>query len=121
LSVLFSRMRLPACLPLFLTLLAGCTQPAHLPQSYRATITRVSPSPWQHYTMVKGYGVQHEIVLQVQPGDQPFTLLLFDIYSPEVFGDDRDAIAFLYSGRLPRDGKLWLDQLKGYRIERRVP
>jgi hypothetical protein len=113
-------MRLPACF-LSCLFLTGCAQPGQPAHSYRATIASVSLSEWQHYTLQQGYGVQHEVVIEIRPGGQRFKLLLFDIYSPEVFGDARDEITFLYAGRLPTDGQLGLDRLKGYRIERRMP
>jgi len=99
----------------------SCTQVKPTAVVYHAAILAVSQRSGKYYTIENGHGIEHQITVALEPGGERLILLIFDRYDPATFGDEQDKITFLFAGPLPRDGRLWVEQLKGYRVDRRVP
>ena len=108
-------------LSLLFLFFAGCSHAVTPGILYSAVIENVEDLPGQHYSPAKGQAPMSCIHLRlIGPMDgtnhSRLRVLVLGLYRPDLYGQTGDQISFRLTGRLPLSGKLWIEQLDGYRV-----
>ena len=118
-----SSVRSRLILSLLFLLFAGCSHDVAPQVLYSAVIESIEDLPGQHFSPAKGQvplSCLHLHLLRPMEENQPAGLqvLVLGLFRPDLYGRTGDHVSFHFAGRLPLSGKLWVEQLSGYRVQR---
>lgn len=108
------------------TSVAACSYWEPPKASFSAVIERIEQPLGDYYTPARGHTALTYICLLVRPNTaiaktERIRLVLLDLYTPEVFGDEGDSVSFEFAGRFPLTGVMNFDEISNYRITSRRP
>ena len=101
--------------------LSACTHELLPGSVYSAVIERVEDVPGKHYTVTKGETPLSCIHLRLigsidEDRGRRQRLFVLGLYRPDILGEKGDLVSFRLVGELPPDGRIWIEQLSGYRV-----
>jgi len=84
-------------------------------------IESVEDVPGKHYTVTKGQeplSCIHLRLIEATDEDRGShqDIFVLGLYRPDELGETGDEVSFRFVGKLPSDGKIWIEQLSGYRV-----
>jgi hypothetical protein len=118
------RCVLIAAAALMSALFPGCGLPPPVGTQYSAKIERISErgEAWDFYSPTKGHKPLYCLYLLLIDTDgrdlgYRARVLVQDLYSPKIYGQEGDTVSFVYPGRLPESRDVEFDSLTCYKVD----
>lgn len=99
----------------------GCVRPPLARVAYFGVVERVEERDGDHFCPERGHKPLNCVYLRLAKGPlapegEILRVLVLDLYSPALYGQAGDAIAFEKLGRLPVSDEVWFNELLDYSV-----